>query len=345
MEYLISIIIPYYCTPLELFDKCMSSILAASLTDVEIIVIDDGSPEKYHSIVDKYIDNSNVRIIRTLNSGVSAARNLGIKEANGKWVLFVDSDDYIDPVALKSIANYANSHESDIILLGGGRDRNGTIDYNTYFLKPDINYAESIDSVLPLMESALAVGIIPRGYVQYFSLGAPYCKLLSAEFLRKNNLSFDPEVKFAEDTLFSLNLYKRANSIYFFDVFLYFYVFNQESVTRKFRPGLSKDMDVFFAKVKSFLESQSIFDKLENAYLLRAEFEVTRVFKLEFFNVLNTDRAAKNKYRSFINRYPYNLAIKRDLLPRGKSFKSRLFRMFVKRGYGNLYRFIKTSKK
>ncbi len=344
MDYLISIIIPYYCTPEPLFNKCMNSILDASLDDVEIIVIDDGSPEKYQSIVDRYTSYNNVRIIRTANSGVSSARNLGIKEAKGKFILFVDSDDYVDPAALKAVDKYAQSHEFDVVILGGGNDNKGVINRNSYFLNQDKNYAETSDSILPLMESALAVGIIPRGYVQFFSLGAPYCKLIRSDFLRINNLFFDSDVKFAEDTLFSLNLYLSAKSVYFLDVCLYFYVTNQESVTRKFRPGLSDDMDVFFSKTKSFLEDNNIFDKLENAYYLRAEFEVFRVFRLEFFNVLNTDADTKHKYKNFINKYPYNVALKKDLLPKSKSIKSCVYRFFVKKGYGNYYRLFVKSK-
>lgn len=340
MEYTVSIIIPYYCTPVEVFSKCMGSILSAGLSDVEIIVIDDGSPEKYWPIVDKYAEEMNTRIIRVANAGVSSARNRGIQEAKGKWILFADSDDYMNPSSLNEVVAYARNNEGDIVIFNGGSD-DGEIHYNTTFLKQGINYAAKKEDRLSLMESALAVGIIPKGYIQYFSLGAPYCKLLRTDFLRQNHLQFDVNVKFAEDTLFSLNIYKDATDIRFFDIYLYFYVEYSQSVTRKYRPGLSKDMSVFFDKTYSFLKNNNIYVDLEYAYLLRAEFEITRAFFMEFFHQQNDDRDARKKYLEFIHQEPYRTALEKDYLPVG-NIKTRVFRVLLKRGYGRSYRMLKT---
>lgn len=252
----------------------MNSILLADLEDIEILIIDDGSSEEYFEIVDQYKNNSQIRIIRTKNMGVSSARNRGILEAKGKWLLFIDSDDYVDPQSLREIEYYAKNHKSDVVIVSGGRDDNGKIDYNTNFLKQEINYAANDRDRIALMESALSVGILPKGYKQYFSLGAPYCKLLSVDYLRNKNLLFDENVKFAEDTLFSLQIYLSANDIRYLDVNLYYYVNNTQSATRRFRPGLSKDMDMFFDRICAFIDNNNLWDSLEKAFYLRAEFEV-----------------------------------------------------------------------
>lgn len=340
MEYLISVVIPFYCTPSELFIRCMNSILLADLEDIEILIIDDGSSEEYFEIVDQYNNNPQIRIIRTRNMGVSSARNRGILEAKGKWILFVDSDDYVDPQSLRKIEHYAKSHKGDVVIVSGGRDDNGKIDYNTNFLIEGLNYAANDRDKTALMESALSVGILPIGYKQYFSLGAPYCKLLSVDYLRNNNLLFNENVKFAEDTLFSLQIYLSANDIRYLDVNLYYYVNNTQSVTRRFRPGLSKDMDVFFEKTNLFLKENRVATVLERAYLIRAEFEVTRVFYLEFFNPKNRDSNNRRNYFEFIEREPYCSALKANYLPVG-NFKQRVFKLLVHTGKGNAYILLK----
>ena len=336
MDCFISFVIPYYCTSSELFNRCMSSILSTELDNIEIIVIDDGSPKEYQPIVDAYASYKHVRIIRTSNEGVSAARNRGIQEAKGKWILFIDSDDYINTFSLNLINDFAKDYEGDVVILNGGRDINGTIDYNTTFLQQGINYASTKEGKLRLMESALSLGKIPRGYVQYFTLGAPYCKLIRVDFLKQNDLIFDTDVKFAEDTLFSLNLYHNAKEIQYLDLYFYYYDQSSGSVTRKYRPGLSKDMDVFFEKTKSFLDRNDLYKDLEYAFLLRAEFEVLRSLKFEFFHIQNTDKDANQKYIEFIRKEPYRTALKKDYFP-PKNIKQRVFRAFIKRGYGKIW--------
>lgn len=343
MEPYISIVIPFYCTPAELFNKCMTSILSAKIDDIEVLVIDDGSPEAFYSTLNQYADDARVRIIHKKNAGVSSARNMGIREAKGQWVMFVDSDDYIASTSLKEIERYARKHEVDILIFSGGSDNNGIIDFNTSFLKQDINYAENRKDKLSLMESALAVGMIPKGYKQYFSLGAPYCKLLRVSFLRNNHLFFDENVKFAEDTLFSLHLYQSANNIKYLDTNAYYYVNNSQSVTRRFRPGLSEDMDVFFNRTSSFLKDNNLYTALEYAYLLRVEFEMSRVFRLEFFNPENSDRNRKKKYLAFIRKEPYRSALERHYLRDG-SIRQKFYRLLVRSGHGDIYYYLKKAK-
>ena len=92
-----SIIVPVYNTE-QFLDKCVSSILAQTYNDFELILVDDGSPDNCSQICDKYAQSdSRIKVIHKKNSGVSSARNLGISVARGTYIWFVDSDDYIEP--------------------------------------------------------------------------------------------------------------------------------------------------------------------------------------------------------------------------------------------------------
>lgn len=336
MEIIVSIVIPFYCTPKPLFNKCMESILGVRSNEIEIIVIDDGSSEEYLPIVDYYVNNPQVKIIHKKNAGVSAARNRGIQEASGKWVLFCDSDDYVNTDALKEVLMYAKTHSGDVVLFNGGCDKEGKISYNTTFLRQGINYAANEKKRIAIMESALSVGQIPEGYRQYFSLGAPVCKLLRTNFLKEHNLLFDTNVKFAEDTLFSLQVYNKAEDIRFINLIFYYYVFYRQSATRRYRPGISVDMDVFFERAERFLKDNELTDKLGKAYYVRAEFETGRAMVLDFFHPKNDSKNANASYLSFIQKEPYRTALACDNLSK-RSIKQKIKRYLIQRGYFRLF--------
>lgn len=342
MEFVISIIIPFYCTPKPLFNKCMESILAVQSNEIEIVVIDDGSPKEYYSVLNHYSTIPQVRIIHTKNAGVSAARNRGIKEAYGKWILFADSDDYMDTEALKKVLVYARTNNGDVVLFNGGHDKKGKISYNTTFLKQGINYAIDEINRIAVMESALSVGKIPKGFQQSFSLGAPYCKLLRTSFLNENGLRFDTTVKFAEDTLFSLQVYLDAKDIHFVDIFLYYYVFYSESATRRYRPGLSSDMDVFFNKIWSFICNNNLEESLERAYYTRVQFEIVRSVSLEFFHPNNDDKNLQDSFLSFIHKEPYYTAMKKNYFLSERGMKGRIKYYLILHSQKKLFSFFRT---
>ena len=100
MEDLISIIIPIYNVEKYLPD-CLNSVISQTYSNIEIILVDDGSPDGCAKICDYYAKKDNrIKVIHQKNGGLSNARNSGIKIATGKYITFVDSDDYIDKQAL-----------------------------------------------------------------------------------------------------------------------------------------------------------------------------------------------------------------------------------------------------
>lgn len=109
---ILSVVIPMYnCAPVIV--RCLDSI---DYADCEIIVVNDGSKDNGDEIVVQYAENHpNVRLINKLNGGVSSARNLGIEEANGKYIVFVDADDYLAQGGLERIVTLAEQHQADIV--------------------------------------------------------------------------------------------------------------------------------------------------------------------------------------------------------------------------------------
>ena len=110
----ISIIVPVYKVE-KYLDKCVKSILAQTFKDFELILVDDGSPDNCGKMCDDFSKrDERVRVVHKKNGGVSSARNAGLKIATGDYIIFIDSDDYIDENMFSHMVHNAKINNSDI---------------------------------------------------------------------------------------------------------------------------------------------------------------------------------------------------------------------------------------
>lgn len=124
---LVSIVVPVY--KVEAFlDECVSSILSQTYRDIEVILVDDGSPDGCGTICDGWAARDDrVRVVHQENAGLSAARNSGVDVARGNWVMFVDSDDYVGPDFCRRPLELALEHDADLVVFGFQRiDEDGS---------------------------------------------------------------------------------------------------------------------------------------------------------------------------------------------------------------------------
>lgn len=306
---MISIVVPFYCTKKEYFDKCMMSLLKDKEADVEILIIDDGSPEEYQTIINSYVSDQRVKIFHENHKGVSNARNIGMINATGEWLMFVDSDDYLEDGYAKDLIALTEDTDADIIIFNGYGDRYGKSIKNKYFIKEHKDYGISVEDKCMVMGAGLALGRTPEYHRCFYTLGAPYSKLLKVDYIKRNDIKFDDDIKFAEDTLFSMNLIMKANHIYYSDLYLYHYYMNEESVTGKYRKGLAEDMDLFFQTAWQFIKENDLTSQLEESYYIRAFLESQRCLRQEFCHKKNNDKDWKLKAIHFINKEPYQSGI------------------------------------
>lgn len=135
---LVSVVVPVYNVSLELLHRCIESVRHQAGNDVEIIIIDDGSDQNnsdlYRKICNEYCDT---HYYRQTNSGPSVARNLGVKKAQGEYILFLDSDDYITDKCVEQAPSIINTHHPDIVfgyvhkdLSDEGKIKHTTVDDN-----------------------------------------------------------------------------------------------------------------------------------------------------------------------------------------------------------------------
>ena len=127
----ISVIIPVYNTE-KFLRQCLGSIVNQTYKNLEILIVDDGSPDRSDAVYQEFaLQDNRIKIIKQKNSGISVARNAGLKLASGKWVHFVDSDDYLDIDYYEKMMNAQHNINPDIIA-GGVISQNSNL-YNIQY--------------------------------------------------------------------------------------------------------------------------------------------------------------------------------------------------------------------
>ena len=197
----ISIIVPIFNTG-EYLHKCINSILSQKLEDIELILVDDGSSDNSGKICDEYAKiDSRVKVIHKKNEGVSIARNTGISIAQGEYVGFVDSDDWIEPDMYDKLYNLALSNDCDIVMCDA---------VTKYDEKSD-----EPDTIMQLKEDVLLKkeDIYPKLLCEI--AGSAWRCIYKRKILVDNDIIFPPNVPFSEDRIFNILAMGYAKSIYY----------------------------------------------------------------------------------------------------------------------------------
>lgn len=242
----ISIIVPVYKVE-KYLRRCLDSIVAQTFTDWECILIDDGSPDNSGKICDEYTEKDvRFRVIHQENKGVSAARNAGLDVANGEWIGFVDSDDWIDKETYEVAYNRAIKEGADLIQWGMIWEKKYTHKIIAHSEKI-IYHIDVAEDYEPSMCS----------------------KLVSAKLIINNNIRYKENKKLSEDRLVSLQCYLAAQKCFSIDRCFYHYRVNQNSVTH----NISKQM--IYEEVEMILEMENMCKKIAelNEFLIREKRE------------------------------------------------------------------------
>ena len=222
----ISIIIPVYNSERYILD-CLKSVLATSFENMECIIINDGSTDNTLKTIEKYIaDDNRVRVYSTANRGVAMARNLGIKQSKGKYIFFLDSDDYLTANAWQLIQN-AITLNKDIYIFNYSEKRGKTPKLAIPIINNNLYYTEII--------AELSV------YNSY--LNSSCGKLFKKEIIEKNTLTFPDSVKFGEDACFVMEYLCYVKSIYVDNKMIFTYRMHSTNTINNFSLTRLEDYD------------------------------------------------------------------------------------------------------
>ena len=196
----ISVIVPVYNVE-KYLSQCIDSILSQTFTDFELLLIDDGTPDRSGEICDEYAEkDERIRVFHQKNGGLSVARNRGLMEAKGRHVTFVDSDDYVKPTYIEDLYRE----------LPKGIDDGGLIIEGLEKIYPDLSIAvvQVPEMEISFFDYYLLVTELANKYVAYIA-----GKLYNLEIIRSNNILFIPLVSGLEDMLFMLDYCWHSNFI------------------------------------------------------------------------------------------------------------------------------------
>lgn len=210
---------------------CVDSIVAQKGDDIEIILIDDGSTDNSANICDEYAKNdSRVRVIHQKNAGVAAARNVAIDEAKGKWLIQVDGDDVLLENAIDYCREYVNN-DADLLQF----DSVEFVDIpSVEQWSPKGEEMIITDDILKEYHLQLIDRSNPKIDFPTYNLNPAWSKMWNMEFLRKNDLHYDPKVVKGEGTLFTFTCSYLMKKVKIIPKPIYGYRINPTSIMHRF---------------------------------------------------------------------------------------------------------------
>ena len=213
----ISIIIPVYNAE-NYLEECLLTISQQTFNDFEILAINDGSTDRSLEILKKYqAKEPRLQVISQENKGVSAARNLGLENAQGEYITFVDADDWLHPESLEQYIEIAEKENSDIVI--------------SQFLTEKSNEKQAPSSIKSFDRKEIEQKIFPK-LIETDVYNSVCNKLYRAELIKKTNAKFPLGVRIAEDAQFNHQVFSLAQKIAETPFKTYFYREVQGSATR-----------------------------------------------------------------------------------------------------------------
>lgn len=264
----VSIITPVYNVE-KCIEKTINSVINQSYKNFELLLIDDGSKDRSVEIAKKLLEKSDVnyRIITKENGGVSSARNRGITEANGKYVCFLDSDDYIDKDYVKLMYDKASTYNCDLVFcdyIQVDSNDNVLVASTTRFLD---DFIDGREAALKQLSCDITIG-----------MGSA---LYRTSIIKENNILFDSNRKYAEDVVFTVKALLNMDKIISVNKALMFYVRWESSVTNLIS---LKHLDCYysFADLLEYIKSnEKGFEEIEKFLIeYKIPYAISHVFSM-----------------------------------------------------------------
>ncbi|WP_195244231.1 glycosyltransferase family 2 protein [Clostridium celatum] len=252
---LISIIIPVYNAE-KYLEQCIDSVLNQSIGNWELILVNDGSKDSSGSICDRYKDiDKRIDVIHISNSGVSHARNVGIRQANSKYVMFVDSDDWIHRDMLKDMLKTIKNTNDQLVVSG----------------VTNVFKDKQIEKNFTKIES-ISLENNSEGFIELikdYSIYGPCRKIYIKEIIDKNNICFKKELFFGEDLVFNLQYLEHIKSISIINKSYYYYRMNETSITNTFKVRKPNNINEINIRLNNYIKKH--YDENEKIYLIIKE--------------------------------------------------------------------------
>ena len=263
----VSIVVPVYNSE-KYLERCLSSLFSQTYNNYEVVIINDGSTDNSLNIINKYKENNNIKIINTKNNGIGIARNIGLENAQGKYITFVDSDDYISKKYVEELLNCAEKNKADIVIC----------DMYKYINRNEIKCPSISFNDGDITSNKEQIINIPLG---------PCGKLFKKHILTKG---FAEHLKY-EDVPFVINALTNSKRTVKLNEYLYYYVIHGNSETTLMDDRVFDILEIL---------------RISNGYLseykdLKNEIEYLNITLLSRYNLQQKYQKHKKLRNKFLN--------------------------------------------
>lgn len=272
LNQLISIIMPVYNAE-KYLKRSIESIINQTYKDIEIILVNDGSTDGSLNICADYQKKDNrIKVINQKNSGVSAARNRGIDEATGNYIMFIDSDDYIEENMIEDMAGKITDNDIDLVISG---IRMNYVKDGQVIKTEEYRLKDSIYSVEELLNAILVD-------IDLICICGPCCKLYKREILKNNNIKFTNEFTMGEDTWYNLDYIDACTGriVTLSNIYYNYMRENPNSLFTKYYEDYIKITEKVYNKFLNLMERKANKEAI-------ARYEKNYIFNLIYANAIN----------------------------------------------------------
>lgn len=279
---LVSIIMPVYNIE-KLLKYTIDSILRQTFNNFELLLIDDGSTDGSASMCDEYAEkDSRIIVIHKENQGPSATRNLGIEKANGEFIVFVDSDDLIQPKMLEKMYTTICKYNTDLCICGFERFR----------YKWSQPYKLSPYSLVILQSKEELASVYTKADTNMFGVSI-WAKMYRAEIIRRENIRFREDIDYEEDCCFNIDYFRHITTTSVVNDSFYRYRQMDASLSKGYRKDTFKFLVNGYKQRRNFLTELGVpgGGKVDSIFLM--------VIKTTLLKIFDSDLTRNEKYEEY----------------------------------------------
>lgn len=309
----ISIIVPVYNVE-KYIAECLESLVNQTFKDIEIVIVDDGSPDNSAKIYEEYAArDSRIKVVKKKNAGVSEARNTGIDDATGDFLMFVDSDDWMELNGCEILYNEYLRSGADLVVADAYSITNGNKRTNRIFKEDFVT--EDRDFIKQYQVACIGYGYnpAPADKSNVSGLGSPWNKLYSRKIIVDNNLRYDSYVKgIYDDNLFTLYYLDKVKKISYVTLPVYNYRIVEQSLTQSYKANTLDISRRIFERISDFIAQRDDKEKFEKPFYMYVIRRLSAELSVYYFSK-NSDKSFREslkELRKMIHTEPYQSAIK-----------------------------------
>lgn len=320
-EILVSVLVPIYKVPEKLLRKCIESLISQTLEKIEIILVDDGSPDKCGEIAEEYArKHDRIVVIHQKNKGLSGARNTAYEKSTGKYVMFLDGDDFVENITCQVAYEVAEKQNAQIVFWDIVDEFSHSRTVNKFMNEDSFFFDEKGCKQLQ------AKVLEPSGRVSQV-----FAKLIRKDFLLDYNIKHIETFKQgAEGLVFNIMLFDYATRVYYISKPLNHYIYNSQSISHSHNEKNHYMIVRCFEFIKDYIQTNGNKEELEKKLYTRLLYVIVTTGITGYFNPQNKQLYSEKVkgYRRFLS-----TPLIREALDKGDykslSLQRRIVLMFV----------------